>query len=206
MLILCALIVGAPFAGARGGGGRGFSGGRGGSSAVRGGSSVFRGGSSGGRSAAAGASGYSSGSGGFSRAVSRPAFGGRATAFRASARTGSFPASRAFGRTTSFHAAALNSSRRSAADTGGTSAPAWATPGAKIISAGRQPVYSDPGNGGTHSVEGGGFIAMDQGRANDVGRAPGITWGRPDRAPSSGAAAGGGSGGSSNGPAFDPSF
>jgi hypothetical protein len=89
----------------------------------------------------------------------------------------------------------------------GSSAPAWATIGAKIISEGQQPVYSNPGNGGTHSVEGGGFIAMDQGHANDVGRGPGVTWGAPDRAPSSGSGGGGGgSGASSNGPAFDPSF
>jgi hypothetical protein len=105
----------------------------------------------------------------------------------------------ATGRTT-FHAAASRPAKKLSADAG-TGAPAWATPGAMIRSAGQQPVYSDPGNGGVHSVNGGGFIAMDQSRANDVGRSPGITWGAPSRA-----AAGGGSGASSNGPAFDPSF
>ena len=75
--------------------------------------------------------------------------------------------------------------------------PPYATPGAKIVTAGQPPGYSNPGNGGTHSVDGGGFIAIDQGRANDVGRG-GITWGTPDRVPSSGGAGGGGSGASEN--------
>ena len=85
-------------------------------------------------------------------------------------------------------------------------APAYATPGAKILSEGQQPVYSNPGGGGTQSVNGGGFVAIEPGRANDVGRSPGITFGAPDRAQSSGTGSAGGSGGSSNGPAFDPSF
>ena len=172
MLVLCALLFAAPFAGARGSG-RGFSGR-----------------SSGGR-------GFSGArASGFSRPLTRPSFG---TAARPSA-------SRSVGRAT-FHAAALSktpTTRRISADTG-TSTPAYAVPGAKIISAGQQPVYSDPGNGGTHSVEGGGFIAIDQSKANDVGRGPGITWARPDSTMSSGSG-GGGSGGSSNGPAFNPAF
>ena len=79
-----------------------------------------------------------------------------------------------------------------AAPTGGGAAtpapsapPAYATPGAMIRTAGQQPVYSTPAGGGTHSVEGGGMITIDQSRANDVGRAPGS----------------GGTGASSNGPA-----
>ena len=96
-----------------------------------------------------------------------------------------------------------------AAPSGGTGAattpsapPPYATPGAKILSAGRQPLYSDPGNGGTHSVEGGGFIAIDQSRAHDVGRTPGISWGPRDTPPSANSHSGaGGTGASSNGPA-----
>lgn len=79
--------------------------------------------------------------------------------------------------------------------------PPFATIGAKIITEGQPPVYSDPGNAGTHSVEGGGFVAIDQSRANDVGRAPGIFWAPPDTPPSSGHSGGGGSGASANGPA-----
>jgi hypothetical protein len=154
-------------------------------------------------------------SGGFSRSTSRPSFSGgftrsavrssfgHAAPFSASARPS---ASRSFGRAT-FHAAASRTGRRlSGSDSSGSSAPAWATIGAKIVGEGRPPVYSQAAGGGTHSVEGGGFIAMDQSRAQDVGRAPGITWAAPDRAPASSSGGGGGSGGSSNGPAFDPSF
>jgi hypothetical protein len=81
--------------------------------------------------------------------------------------------------------------------------PAYAVPGAKIISEGQQPVYSKAAGGGTHSIEGGGFIAMDQSKAHDVGRAPGITWAPPDTPPSANPVnkGGGGSGASANGPA-----
>jgi hypothetical protein len=80
--------------------------------------------------------------------------------------------------------------------------PAFAVPGAKIISAGQPPVYSQAAGGGTHSIEGGGFIAMDQAKAHDVGRAPGITWAPPDTPPSANPVnKGGGSGASANGPA-----
>jgi hypothetical protein len=81
--------------------------------------------------------------------------------------------------------------------------PPYAVPGAKILSAGHQPVYSDPGNGGMHSVEGGGFIAIDQARARDVGRTPGISWAPPDTPPGANpksGGSGGGSGASANGP------
>ncbi len=83
-----------------------------------------------------------------------------------------------------------------------SAAPGFATPGAKIITAGIQPTYSDPGNAGVHSVEGGGFIAIDKSRANDVGRSPASTWAPPDTPPSVNPLMGGkgGSGGSSNGP------
>ncbi len=69
-------------------------------------------------------------------------------------------------------------------------------------------MYSTPAGGGAHSVDGGGFIAIDQSRANDVGRGPGVTWGAPDRAPTAGAGGGGGGSGdaSSNGPSFNPAF
>ncbi|HXS99513.1 MAG TPA: hypothetical protein VN915_02460 [Elusimicrobiota bacterium] len=191
----CALVLAATSAFARGGGGRGFSGGRG--------ASV-----SGGRAASRGFSGVSRGfSGGFSHAAFRPSIG-RSTSFthssffRAAARPA---ASRSFGRAT-FHAAAARTTARrvTGSDSGGT--PAWAAIGSKIVSEGQPPVYSQASGGGTHSVEGGGFIAMDQSKANDVGRAPGISWAPPDRAMSSGASGGGGTGASSNGPAFDPSF
>src|SRR6185503_3782502 len=80
--------------------------------------------------------------------------------------------------------------------------PAYAVPGAKILSEGQQPVYSQAAGGGTHSVEGGGFIAMDQAKAHDVGRAPGITWAPPDTPPGRNPQmGGGGTGASANGPA-----
>jgi hypothetical protein len=83
-----------------------------------------------------------------------------------------------------------------------TTPPPYAVPGAKIISAGQPPVYSEAAGGGTHSIEGGGFIAMDQAKAHDVGRAPGITWSPPDTPPSqTRRGTGGGSGASANGPA-----
>lgn len=126
------------------------------------------------RSSAAASSGF----GGFSRALS--------------------------GRATAFHFSTTRSPRRlSSVDGDGAGAPAWATPGALIRTAGQPPAYSNPGNGGLLSVEGGGFISIDQSRANDVGRSLGLTWGAPQRASTR---TGGGSGASSNGPAFDPSF
>ena len=81
-------------------------------------------------------------------------------------------------------------------------APPYAAIGAKIISAGQPPVYSDPGNAGTHSVEGGGFIDINQSKAHDVGRAPGIAWAPPDTPPSANPTTGGsgGTGASANGP------
>lgn len=81
---------------------------------------------------------------------------------------------------------------------------AYAVPGAKILTAGLQPVYSEAKGGGTHSVEGGGFIAMDDSKAHDVGRAPGITWAPPDTPPSASQVnSGGGTGASANGPTIN---
>jgi len=175
LLAVCALLLAAPSAFARGGGGRASMG--------------FRGGSR-----------------GFSRPASRPSFG-RSTAFahsssfRPSARPAAF---RAAARTSFRPAAAKNIRRATSSD---STPPAWTTIGAKIVSAGQPPVYSQAAGGGTHSVEGGGFVAMDQSKAQDVGRSPGISWGPADTTPSGArGGAGGGSGGSSNGPAFDPSF
>ena len=98
------------------------------------------------------------------------------------------------------HTAAFAKTKRLTAGDGTT--PAQFTYGDN-----RPPVYSNPGNGGTHSVDGGGFVAIDPSRAVDVGRSPGITLGAMDRTtPSASGGAGSGSGGSSNGPAFNPSF
>jgi hypothetical protein len=83
--------------------------------------------------------------------------------------------------------------------TGGTtssqdSPPPYAAPGAMIRTAGQPPVYSNPGNGGTHSIEGGGFIAIDDRRAQDVARGPGVSWAPPDSKQGANAASGGGIG------------
>jgi hypothetical protein len=186
-LLLSVLIFAAAAADARGGGGRGGSGGR-----------------SGGR-------GFSGSRGGFSRPLTRPSFSRSTSGF--SSHTG-FAASRTHGRSSFANASRLTGGTTPAGGgTGGSTpasapaaAPAWATIGSKILTAGQQPVYSTASGGGTHSIDGGGFVAIDQSHAGDVGRGPGVTWGAPDRAQSSGSGSGGGSGGSSNGPAFDPSF
>ena len=129
-----------------------------------------------------GARGRSSGRSGFSRPLSRPTFARTASAGAASS---------AKGRSSSAGIAKLTGGTGGSASSAPSAAPPYATPGAKILSTGQQPVYSNPGNGGTFSVQGGGFVAIDQGHANDVGRGPGVTWGAP------GAAAGGGGGGGS---------
>lgn len=216
ILVLSVLLSAAPFAGARG---RGFAGGR----VFSGGRAVFSGARRGGVVRGTSASrGSPRVFGGFSRGVSRPSFA-RSTASRPSSRSGFFSAAGArsasigfgrpltrpsFARSTPSRVAANGTTRGiSRADSGGSSAPAWATPGALIRSAGQPPVYSDPGNSSTHSVDGGGFIAMDQSRALDVGRSPGITHSAPDRTMSTASSGGGGgSGASSNGPAFNPAF
>jgi hypothetical protein len=147
---------------------------------------------------APGKSVQASGRSGAFRSRSRPSFA------RVASRTG-FAAAPGKGR-----AAFANSKLMGATGGSGSSSsntpPGDAAVGSKILTLGQAPVYSNPGGGGTASVQGGGFVAIDPARANDVGRGPGITWGKPDNAPSSGAS-GGGSGASSNGPAaFDPSF
>ncbi|HEX4047442.1 MAG TPA: hypothetical protein VH309_06390, partial [Elusimicrobiota bacterium] len=196
-LALSVLVFAAAFADARGGG--------------RGGGRSF-----GHRSGFSGSRGFAGG-GNFSRPLSRPTFArSRSTSVGATSHTGFASFSRSTGRS-SFAGARLTGASGTgtagggAGGTGGTTSapsapPAYATPGAKILSAGQQPVYSTPSGGGTQSVDGGGFVAMDQSRAVNVGAAPGITWAPPDRTQSSGSRGGSGSGGSSNGSAFDPSF
>lgn len=84
--------------------------------------------------------------------------------------------------------------------------PNYSKPGALIRTEGQLPVYANPGNAGTHSVEGGSFVNIDPRRAKDVGRAPGISWGAPDTPPSgnpaSGSGSAGGNGVTANGPAI----
>jgi len=62
--------------------------------------------------------------------------------------------------------------------------PNFDKPGALIRSEGQLPRYADPGNARAHSVEGGGLVDIDQKKARDVGRAPGIAWSAPDTPPS----------------------
>lgn len=83
--------------------------------------------------------------------------------------------------------------------------PNYSKPGALIRTEGQLPIYTDPGNAGTHSVEGGGFVDIDPRRAKDVGRSPGVAWGAPDTPPSANPTSGGGAGGNgvtANGPAI----
>jgi hypothetical protein len=87
------------------------------------------------------------------------------------------------------------------ATTSSSAPPPFAVPGAKILTAGQQPIYSDPGPTGIQSVNGGGFIAIDQSRANDVGRGGGgISWAPPDTPPSTGGSGAGGNAVTANGP------
>ncbi len=164
-LALSLLLLAASIAGARG---RGFSGPGGGRAAA-------------GRGLARrGAAGVN-----FSRPPARPACArSRARSWAAPASHLVFPRGRA-----SFGTAV----KRSAGASAPASAPAWATPGALIRTAGQPPAYSTPGGGGTHSVDGGGFVAIDQKKAGDVGRGPGIAWAPPDKQTGGGSGAGGGS-------------
>jgi hypothetical protein len=79
---------------------------------------------------------------------------------------------------------------RNSGGTAQTPPPNFSKPGALIRTEGQLPVYSDPGNARTHSVDGGGFIGPP-----------------PSGAP---AAVAGGNGATVNtparGPVFDPSF
>lgn len=80
------------------------------------------------------------------------------------------------------------------------------TPGALIRTAGQLPVYTAAEPARTLSVEGGGFIALDERRAQNVGAAPGVRWGAPDRTPSGNALGGGGAGGGNGITANDPAL
>jgi hypothetical protein len=131
-----------------------------------------------------------------SRRFSRSAFAGGV-----SSRTGFAGSALKNGRAT-FGNAKLTGGTGGTGSSAPTISPSAAV-GAKVLTLGQAPVYSNPGGGGTTSVQGGGFVAIDPSHATDALRGPGITWGAPDKASSSG---GGGSGASSNGPAFDPSF
>jgi hypothetical protein len=182
-------------------------------------------GGGGGRSGAR-ASGRSSGGGfsaqgHFSRPLSRPSVA-RSSSSGSTSRTGFV--SRSTGSRSSFGGARKltgagtgtpgGGTTGGSTGSGGTSAPAvvteqggWATPGSKILTAGQQPVYSTPSGGGQFSVDGGGFVAINQGQAQDVGRGPGVTWAsQPDKLPSSGSGGISGSGASANGPTFNPAF
>lgn len=189
-LLLAGLVLLLASAAHARGGGRGVMGGRGG--------------------ARGGGRGFVSGRGAVRAAPSR-ATRGSAVMGRRSAPSGraSFAGSvarsggtfRAFGRRLD--------STPSGGSTGGSGSqdvppPYFYTPGALIRTEGQLPVYSDPGNARTHSVDGGGFVAMDASQARSLG-GTGVGFGRPDARPSSGGGAGGNAV-TANGPAFDPSF
>jgi hypothetical protein len=179
LTLLTVLLLAAASAEARGGGRGGFS--RGG--AARGG--VSR--------------------GGF-RASNPRGFASRAAAGRVRASAARSPRA-SFGtaaRGVSSRSRATFGTARRAAAAADAPPPNFSKPGALIRTEGQLPVYSDPGNARTHSVEGGGFIAQDAGAARDAARSPGVTFGTPDGAPASTSA--GGNGATANGPAFDPSF
>jgi hypothetical protein len=93
---------------------------------------------------------------------------------------------------------------RSRKASGDTVPPNYTKPGALIRSEGQLPQYSDPGNAGTHSVDGGGFIAQDPKRSRDLGASGGVTWGKPDTPPGGNAngsgSRAGGNGVTANGP------
>lgn len=84
--------------------------------------------------------------------------------------------------------------------------PNYTKPGALIRTEGQLPVYSDPGNARTTSVEGGSFVDINPKYARGAAVAPGITWGKPDTppppSPTSGGSGAGGNGVSANGPAI----
>lgn len=93
--------------------------------------------------------------------------------------------------------ASTRGGRRVTADTGGSGSgdqappPYFNKPGALIRTEGQLPQYSDPGNARTHSVEGGGFVDIDQRKARDSNRGPGVTLGAPDTRPSTNGSTGG---------------
>ncbi len=103
------------------------------------------------------------------------------------------------------HAVGRGLGARAAADTGGSTGgtsggatqtpPNYSKPGALIRTEGQLPQYSNAAPARQHAVDGGGFVALDQSKAKDAGRSPGVTWGQPDTlppaTPDSGGAAGG---------------
>lgn len=92
--------------------------------------------------------------------------------------------------------------RRATGDQTDAPPPYFDKPGALIRTEGQLPVYSDPGNARTHSVEGGGLVDIDQRKARDSGRAPGVHWGAPDtRPPVNPGSGAGGNAVTANGPA-----
>jgi hypothetical protein len=145
-----------------------------------------------------------SGRSGFSRKNSRSTFA-RALSPGASSRSGFAGSSLPRGRATFAGASLTGGGTGSPAPAPSNTTPGFATPGAKILTLGQAPVYSNAAGGGTASVSGGGFVAIDPTRATDVERGPGITWGTPDQTTAS-SGGGGGSGASSNGPASQPAF
>ncbi len=134
--------------------------------------------------------------------LSRPKFSqstsAHATSLGAASRTGFTGAAGARGRST-FAGAKLTGTGTGGTTTSATPATSPSSAiGAKVLTLGEQPTYSNAAGGGTASVNGGGFIAIDQSKANDVGRSPGVTWGPADTPPSSGRPSGGGAGASAN--------
>lgn len=76
--------------------------------------------------------------------------------------------------------------------------PYYDKPGALIRTAGQQPKYADPHDATTHAVDGGGFVTINDAKAHDVGRGPGITYGPPDKLPGANPNSGSGSGAGGN--------
>jgi hypothetical protein len=146
-----------------------------------------------------GLSGGRGGARGFSRSLSHPSFA------RSNARSSFAPKSFGSQRSTFGTAAKRSVSGAPTAPTGGgkggsstQSAPAVsgaAVPGAKILTAGQQPVYSAAAGGGTNTVEGGAITGNANAQNVGVG---GVTWSAPDKQPSTGSSGSGGTGVSAN--------
>ncbi|MDE2491866.1 MAG: hypothetical protein KGM24_13555 [Elusimicrobia bacterium] len=82
-----------------------------------------------------------------------------------------------------------------------TPPPNFSKPGALIRTAGQLPKYEAASGGGTHAIDGGGFVASNPADSHDVGRSPGVAWGRPDTPPGANAGSVGGNNGAAyNGP------
>lgn len=61
--------------------------------------------------------------------------------------------------------------------------PHFSKPGALIRTEGQQPQYAKAEAARTHAVEGGSFIDIDNGKAQDIARAPSLQWGPKDTLP-----------------------